>query len=80
MQRSHHQSSSTDYEKDPNYRTIDFLNQTETLLKDNKVESSHYTILNVIPKTIFQEFKNISFFWYVTLIGFRFKKNVFIFT
>ena len=72
MQRSHHQSSSTDYEKDPNYRTIDFLNQTETLLKDNKVESSHYTILNVIPKTIFQEFKNISFFWYVTLIGLEF--------
>ena len=54
------------------YRIIDFTNETRSKFKNNKVVSYHYTLINAIPKTLFQEFHNISYFWYITLVGLEF--------
>ncbi|OMJ75673.1 hypothetical protein SteCoe_25143 [Stentor coeruleus] len=56
-------------EKESLYRRIDFLHNMANEYKDNRVVSYHYTILSLIPKTLFQEFQNISYLWFLTIIG-----------
>ncbi|OMJ95498.1 hypothetical protein SteCoe_1094 [Stentor coeruleus] len=59
-------------EKESLYRRIDFQHDMANEYKDNRVVSYHYTILSLIPKTLFQEFQNISYLWFLTIIGLEF--------
>ncbi|OMJ80057.1 hypothetical protein SteCoe_19786 [Stentor coeruleus] len=59
-------------EKESLYRRIDFQYNISSEYKDNCVISYHYTILSIIPKTLFQEFQNISYLWFLVIIGLEF--------
>jgi magnesium-transporting ATPase (P-type) len=58
------------FEKESAYRVIDF--KTESFLKSNKVVTQKYTVWNIIPKTLLEEFQKLPYFWMIFLMAVEF--------
>ena len=53
-------------EKDQIYRIIDLHSPLKYI--SNKIDTTSFTILNIIPKTILIELQNIPYLWFVLII------------
>ena len=60
--------SSAVAEETSQYRTIDFNSQVEAEYnhKTNQVFTAYNSIFFLIPKTLIEEFRNLSYFWFLT--------------
>ncbi|OMJ82386.1 hypothetical protein SteCoe_16924 [Stentor coeruleus] len=65
-------------EKAKNYRLVNIqygIPARTSIYKSNRVYSKQYAFLYLVPKTLFHEFQNISYFWFAFVVVLDFLSN-----
>ncbi|CAG9320535.1 unnamed protein product [Blepharisma stoltei] len=65
-----HKKSCKQPENAANIRTINLLNSqvSKHLSQSNAIVTAHYSLMNFIPKTIFEQFRQLWYLWYLFVI------------
>src|SRR5574343_593128 len=69
----------TNTEKESGFREVDpkrLFSNIQSPYPNNTISTSGYTFLNIIPKTLYEQFHNLSYFWFVLIIFFDFYLDV----